>query len=346
MCEFLDASGVAVIAFAIAYVTAPFMAYIARRFNIMDHPSRKKAHAHATPLLGGIAIYTGFIIALLTTVYAEKALVGALISGTILIVFGGVVDDKRGMSPKRKLRWQCVAALLAAFIAARMGLKVVFIKNLPQVAVAFTVVWVVAMTNSFNLLDNLNGLSSGIAGISALFFGLIALIQKDMTVAVVSFSLFGACAGFLLHNFPKATMFMGDAGSLFLGFMLAFIAVWGSWETEAVITSLAVPVLILAYPLFDTALVMIKRLQDGRSIFQGGKDHSSHRLALLGFKKKRAVLVLYFINTVLGILALAVTLLPATAGYFISIGAVSGLLLFGIRLGRVRIKYREKGVRA
>lgn len=336
----VDIVGVFLIALVISYLITPFMAYIATKANLMDHPTKKKAHAHATPLLGGLAIYIAFIIAILSTAHVDRLIIGALVGGTVLILMG-IFDDKYGMMPNVKILGQLSAAVIAALIAARMGLKVVFIKNAPFIAIIFTLLWVIWMTNAFNLLDNLNGLSAGIAGISAFFFGTIAFINGDIPVATVSFALMGGCLGFLKHNFPKAKIFMGDAGSLFLGFMLAFIAVWGNWKTFRVITSLAIPILILGYPIFDTALVTIKRIQEGHTIFKGGQDHSSHRLAILGLKKKRAVLVLYALSFGLGLTALAVTFAKPFLG-FIIIGIVfMAMLILGIRLGSVRIKHKN-----
>jgi len=322
------------ISFLFAYLATPVMAYIAQKTNLLDKPNKKKSHAHPTPLLGGAAVFFAFIAALSFTRFSDKALLGALVGGTVLVV-AGIVDDKYGMGPKIKLRVQIISALIAVI----MGVRVVFIK-MPPLAILFTILWMVAMTNSFNLLDNLNGLSAGIAGISALFFGTIAFIHGDIPVALVSFALMGSCFGFLLHNFPKARIFMGDCGSLFLGFILAFIAVWGSWKTSSVTTSLAIPILILSYPIFDTILVTVKRLQVGRSIFQGGRDHSSHRLAILGFKKKRAVLVLYAVSFALGMAALAMTVVGPYFDMAIMVIAGGLLLLFGVQLGRVRIKYK------
>lgn len=348
----IDVGGAFLIAVAFSYLAAPFLAYLASKLNLMDRPGKKKTHAHPTPLLGGVAIYFAFITALSFTLHADRPLIGALIGGTVLMLIG-IVDDKYGMLPNVKI----LAQLTAALIAVKMGVRVAFIKDAPIIAMMFTVLWLIGMTNAFNLLDNLNGLSAGIAGIAAFFFGTIALVHGDVPVAIVSFALAGSCLGFLKHNFPKAKIFMGDAGSLFLGFMLAFIAVWGSWKTSSVTTSLAIPILILGYPIFDTILVTIKRLSEGRPIYKGGKDHSSHRLAMsawptrkdhsshrlaiIGFKKKRAVLVLYAVSFLLGLAALAMTM---AGQYFdLVIMAISLILMviFGIRLGRVRIKYKH-----
>ena len=262
------------IAIAFSYLTTPIMAYLAKRLNIMDRPSSKKVHTHPTPLLGGLAIYFAFIIAVSLTVLADKVLIGILVGGTVIMVIG-VIDDKFGMLPRVKLTGQFIAAAITVL----MGVKVVFIK-VPLISMIFTCIWLVTMTNALNLLDNINGLCAGISGISAFFFGILAFIHGDTMIATVSFALMGSCFGFLKHNFPKAKIFMGDTGSLFLGYILASIAVAGSWKTSSVTTSLAIPILILGYPIFDITLVMITRFLEGRPISIGGKDHSSHRFAI------------------------------------------------------------------
>jgi UDP-GlcNAc:undecaprenyl-phosphate GlcNAc-1-phosphate transferase len=199
----------------------------------------------------------------------------------------------------------------------------------------FTYFWIVGITNAFNLLDNMNGLSAGIAVIASIFFGVVMFSSDQLPVAIVAFALAGAGLGFLKHNFPKASIFMGDTGSLVLGFVLATLAVMGSWSTKFLTTSLAMPILILAYPIFDTALVTVMRLIEGRSIFQGGRDHSSHRMALLGFRKKRAVLAIYAICIALGVSALFVQRLPLKTAITLITCIAVALVALGIRLAFV-----------
>ena len=372
------------IAVAFSYIATPFMAFLARKLNFMDRPSSKKLHARPMPLLGGLAIYFAFILALSLTVQTDKVLIGMLVGGTVIMVIG-LIDDKFGMLPRIKLLGQFAAALVAVL----MGVKVRFI-NLTLLSEVFTCIWLVAITNAFNLLDNINGLCAGVGVITAFFFGILAFIHGNMMIAIVAFALMGSCLAFLWHNFfPKSNIFMGDAGSMFLGYMLASIAVAGSWKTSSVTTSLAIPVLILGYPIFDITLVAITRILEGRPISKGGKDHSSHRFAIaimesirgsrsqkgrdvsgykmlgativefakglkkkgqdrainrlanLGFKKKRAVLILYMMSFTLGVTALAMTMFGKYFDWAIMIIAVVLLILFGIRLGMVRIKYKN-----
>lgn len=368
-----------IIAFVLSFLITPLIAYLATKLNFVDRPNMKKPYFHPTPLLGGVAMYFAFIASLSLTIHADKQIIGALVGGTVVMVIG-IIDDKIILMPRVKLLGQFIAALIAVLL----GVKVVFIK-IPFLSMLFTCIWLIGMTNAFNLLDNINGLCAGVAGISAFFFGTLAFIHGNMMIAILCYALMGACLGFLIHNFPNARVFMGDTGSLFLGYMLAAVAVAGSWKTSSVTTSLAIPILILGYPLFDVILVTITRLLGGRPISIGGKDHSSHRfaiaimesilgsrnrrdrsvgryetlglailefikglkkkgqdrainrLAILGFKKKRAVLILYAMSFALGTAALAMTVSGKYFDWAIMFVSLILMVLFGIRLAKVSV---------
>lgn len=375
-----SAAAAFIIAFAAAHIATPLIAKFALRINLVDHPSGRKVHTQPTPLLGGVVIYFSFITALSFAVHVNKALIGALVGGTVIMVIG-VIDDKFKLMPRIKLLGQFIAAL----IAVMMGVQVAFIKA-PFAGMAFTCLWLVGMTNAFNLIDNINGLSAGIAAISSFFFGTLAFIHGDIMVASASFALTGASLGFLRYNFPKAGIFMGDSGSLFLGFMLASIAVAGSWKTSSVTTSLAIPILILGYPIFDVILVTATRIIEGRPVSMGGKDHSSHRfaiaimesimrsrtknntkgtklipaitmfakglrkkgedrspnrLAALGFRKKRAVIMLYGVSFVMGLAALGMSVSGRYYDWTIMVISAVLMVLFGIRLAMVPIAHAK-----
>ncbi len=379
-----DSFAAFIIALGASYMLTPFVAKFAARMNFVDLPSGKRAHTRSTPLLGGLAIYFSFITALSFATRADKALTASLVGGTIIMIIG-LIDDRVKLIPRLKLTGQIIAAVVAIVI----GVQVSFIK-IPFLSMLFTCLWLVGMTNAFNLIDNINGLSAGIAAIASLFFGLLALINGNPIIAAASFALMGSSLGFLRYNFPKADIFMGDAGSLFLGFMLASLAVAGGWKTSSLTTSLAIPILILGYPLFDVALVTVMRVLEGRPVSMGGRDHSSHRfaiaimesimrsrgknnqkgtkvipaivtfakglrtkgedrvlnrLAALGFKKKRGVLILYGLSFVLGMAALGMTLLGRYYDWIIMTLTFVLMLLFGIRLGRVRVSHGRNKAR-
>lgn len=315
----------------ISYLFTPIVRKIALRTGYLDHPRDTKVHAHPTPLLGGVAIYVAFMVGLLTTLNftADEKLVSILIGCSLLLVVG-LVDDRMGMMPQVKL----FAQFMAAMIVIKSGVRIDFLHNY-YLNMIFTYLWIIGITNSFNLLDNMNGLSAGIAAIAAIFFGIVMWTSQQIEIAIVSFAVAGSSLGFLKHNFPKANIFMGDTGSLVIGFVLACTAAWGSWSTRFLTTSLAMPVIILGYPIFDTTLVTVMRLLEGRSVFQGGKDHSSHRLALLGFKRRGAVLSIYGVCVVLGFEALIIQRVPLKLAIAVMIFLVVSMLGLGIRLSMV-----------
>lgn len=316
----------------VSYLITPFLRKVAFRIGYLDHPLDTKSHAHPTALLGGVGIYFAFVIGLLTNINIGQdfRVVGLIIGSTILLIVG-LIDDRMGMMPEVKLLGQ----FLAAMVVIKSGVRIDFLNNY-YLDLIVTYLWIVGITNSFNLLDNMNGLSSGIAAIASIFFGFVMGMSSQFHVAIIAFALAGASVGFLKHNFPRASIFMGDTGSLVIGFVMATVAVMGSWSTRFLTTSLAMPIIILAYPIFDTSLVTILRMREGRSIFQGGKDHSSHRLALLGLKKKRAVLLIYSICMMLGISALVIQRVSLRAAMVIMALDVIFMVIFGIRLGTVK----------
>jgi UDP-GlcNAc:undecaprenyl-phosphate GlcNAc-1-phosphate transferase len=320
-----------VVAALVSYLITPLIMTIARRTGYLDYPKSNKVHAHPTPLMGGVSIYIAFITSILATINIghDPRLLSIAIGSTLLLVVG-LIDDRLGMMPEVKL----LAQFFAAMCVIKAGVRIDFLQNY-YLNTIFTYLWIVGITNAFNLLDNMNGLSAGIAAIAAIFFGIVMWNGTQMAVAIVSFAIAGASIGFLKHNFPHARIFMGDSGSLVLGFLLASTAILGSWSTRFLTTSLAMPVIILAYPIFDTTLVTIMRIKEGRSIFQGGKDHSSHRLALIGFKKKGAVLVVYGVCIALGISALIIQKLPLVPALIVIVIVAVSMAAFGIRLAMV-----------
>ncbi len=327
-----DIFGAFFVAIIVSYGFTPLARQIAFKIKLVDHPNHKKSHAHPTPLLGGLAMFMAFFTAVLFTTDINNYMFGILLGGMILLTLG-IVDDKLGMMPQMKLSGQ----ILVALIAYKTGIRVATFEDY-YLSMFFTCFWIVGITNAFNLLDNLNGLSAGIAGIAAIFFAVMALMNSQIYIAVLSFALAGACFGFLKHNFPKAKIFMGDSGSMFLGFAIACIAILGSWETDKISLSFSLPILVLGYPIFDTTLVTILRLIERRPVFLGGKDHSSHILASLGYKKKRAVLVIYGICILLGLSALVVSRAPlkiAASTLVIVACMMAGL---GVYFASVRLK--------
>ncbi len=320
--------GAFIVSFLLTLLLTPLAKFVALRLEILDHPADNKLHDSPVPYMGGLAILVSFIVAIFSyrqTFWELSAILGFAVFLSIV----GLIDDHRNVRPLGKLGAQVLAALGIFFFGVRVQLFSFLPLNL-----LLTVFWIVGITNAFNLLDNMDGLSVGTSAICAFFFFVVAAFNNQYLVASLSAALCGACLGFLRYNFNPASIFMGDAGSLFLGFLLAVIGIKLRFTNVEAIT-FGIPVLVLGFPIFDTTLVTISRKLHGRSIFQGGKDHSSHKLVKMGMSQRLAVLVLYLVSASLGFIALvlstsdeiqAIGLLGAAMG----IGIAAGLIFFQV----------------
>ena len=323
-------------ALALALAFTPACRALARTLGFLDRPNPRKPHERPTPLLGGLAILAAFAAVILARGDVRRELLGILAGAAA--TFGlGLVDDRRGMHPAVKLGGQAAAAL----VVIASGVRVTFPGPGPA-GDAFTLLWIVGITNAFNLLDNMDGLSAGVGAISAAAFAVLAsryvlLGWEQHPTAIAGAALAGACLGFLPYNLAGATIFMGDAGSMPLGLILASLAALGSWRSPTLPTSLAIPVLILAYPIFDTALVTLCRWREGRPISLGGTDHSSHRLVRLGLRKTETVILIYLFaasHALTAFLVSSATLRLALLGLGLS-GVI--LVAFGLILARTPV---------
>lgn len=313
-------------ALALAVGGTPVVRRLALRLGVMDQPGARKVHLNPIPLLGGVAIYGAFIAALL--IFGDRFRLNELISilvGASLMSFLGVWDDRRSLSPLLKLFGQLIAASILVLTGVRIG-------TFPWEAVniAITLGWVVVITNALNLLDNMDGLSGGVGAAAAIFFLLLAAMNGQYLVGALSAALVGACLGFLVYNFNPASIFMGDAGSLFLGFMLAAVGIKLRFPEGVEIVTWMVPVMIVGLPLFDTALVIISRLRRGLNpLTSPGRDHVSHRLVAMGYTRREAVLICYLICAGLGVISLFITQASLVEGYIVG-GIVALLALWGL----------------
>ncbi len=290
--------------FATALVFAvgatPLARWLALRADVVDRPSARKIHTTPMPRLGGVAMYGAFIVALI--LFADRfyvpQMIGILIGAT-WVSFLGLWDDRVGLSAAWKLMGQIGGALILVLTGVSVELMPYALGN-----VAITVLWVVGITNALNLLDNMDGLSGGVAAIAAGFFLVIAALNGQYLVAMLSAALLGAALGFLVYNFNPARIFMGDAGSLFLGFLLAAVGIKLRFLHLPVIATWFIPILVLGVPIFDTTLVVISRLRRGvNPLTTPGTDHTSHRLVARGLTRRAAVVRLYFVSGGLGIAA-------------------------------------------
>ena len=268
-------------------------------------PREDRWHERTTPVLGGIGIFagilTGFWVAVAVGAAPASRELVAILGGCAILFVAGLLDDLFSLGPIPKLAAQIAAALLVIF----NGLTISGLISNDFLAGVVALIWLVGMTNAFNLLDNMDGLAATLAAIAAVFFAIDALeVHKSHGVLALSLALALACAGFLPFNLrygKSAAVFMGDSGSQVLGFLLAALGLTASWKVAGTtVATLLLPILILAVPILDTTLVTVVRLLDGRPVYQGGRDHTSHRLVYHGLSEKRAVVLLAVISAALG----------------------------------------------
>src|SRR5436853_1250935 len=313
-----------------------FLTVLARRaayrYGFVAAPRKDRWHQKPTALMGGVAIYMTFAAGYVIFMPNLRATLPILAGGTLLFVTG-LIDDRFQIKPYAKL----VLQLIAASIVVYFGLHLPWV-NYEWVNDFLTIFWLVGIPNAINLLDNMDGLAGGVTVISCAFLVVTFLLNGQTAEAVMPAMLGGAALGFLVFNFSPATIFMGDCGSMFLGFMLSGTALLANTARFRSLTSvLLTPVLILMLPIFDTCMVTVTRKLSGRPISQGGRDHTSHRLVALGVTERRAVLMLYLFATVSGCLALLVRLLETTV--LLALVPAFALLTLGLGLypGKVRI---------
>jgi UDP-GlcNAc:undecaprenyl-phosphate GlcNAc-1-phosphate transferase len=314
-----------------AVSATPGARWLALKLGIVDEPAARKVHTNPIPRFGGIAMYGAVVIALL--VFRERFGFNQLVSillGATWVSLLGAVDDRWGVRPVLKLTGQVVGAVILIIA----GVQVQFLSS-DVLNWTVTIIWVVGLTNAINFLDNMDGLSGGIAAIASAFFLLLAVQNGQYLVGVLSAALLGASFGFLVYNFNPATIFMGDTGSLFLGFMLAAAGIKLRFPNNDDAITWMVPVLVLGVPIFDTSLVVFSRIRRGTHPATPGKDHTSHRLVRMGFTQREAVMLLYLVGGMLGMVAVFVTQADLIEAYLFG-GSVFLAALWGIwRMERV-----------
>lgn len=338
----------ALIAFGVALALTPVMRRVALALGVLDQPVERSVHKTPVPLLGGVAIAAAFFTG---TVYAlgwdRPAVVGIIVGGTFIMLLG-LVDDRLRLRPAVKLLGQVVAAgILVSF-----GVRIDHVTNpfgagqlmLGVWSVPVTVLWVVAVINVINLIDGLDGLAAGIVSIASVVL-IAAAVQTGQPWAAVYLAavLAGSVVGFLPYNFNPAKIFMGDAGSMFLGFVMGAISVEGSLKSPTAV-ALAVPLLALGLPFVDTFLAIVRRWRRGLPIGTADREHVHHRLVQLGLTQREAVVVMYLVSGWLGVSALAIT--RATGPVAVVILAFVGLsLYFAARKMGMASRADERGIR-
>jgi UDP-GlcNAc:undecaprenyl-phosphate/decaprenyl-phosphate GlcNAc-1-phosphate transferase len=284
-------------------LSVPLVRRVALRAGVVDLPNARKVHSTPVPLLGGAAIYAGFMVALIVLGdrFYVRELVGILLGATLVSLFG-VADDRWGLHAYPKLAVQLLAGVILI-----LGGTQVRLFDQEWLNWGITLLWVVGISNAMNLLDNMDGLSAGVTTVAAAFFLLLAAMSGQYLVGAMAAALIGACIGFLRYNLNPATIFMGDTGAPFLGFLLAALAIKLRFPSNVPWVTWLVPVCVLALPVFDTSLVFFSRLRRGKNpLTTPGKDHVSHRLVALGLTRREAVLTCYLIGCACGMVAVYV----------------------------------------
>ena len=311
---------------------------------------KRHLHTKALPRLGGVAIYTAFLIALGTSIqvarfmhsdFPARTLLGILLPASI-VFFLGVYDDVKQLGAEIKITIQAIAAIALYFSGFGIHFSGSFLGGnfiTQAVGLALTIFWVLLITNAFNLIDGLDGLAAGSALISAMVLFVTSFLGHNDVVAVLVIALAGAILGFLPHNVQPARMFMGDSGSLLIGFLLSAVALMGLPKTTNM-ASVAVPILIFGLPILDVMLAVARRFLRGQSPFQGDADHIHHKLLKLGLTQSHAVIVLYGVTTAFGAVSLV---LAQHAKWLVPVLAAVAIEVF---LGVRQLRYAEFSWRA
>lgn len=317
-----------------AYLSTPLCRELAKRWGVMDQPGGRKVHRQSTPYLGGVAILVGILSGMGATWGAGG---GALFGPVMILALGitlvGVVDDIWSIRPVVKLGGQ----LLIAGGTIMAGISVPSIAHpaggqwiVGALHIPFAMLWMVGMMNMINLIDGLDGLAGGVSVISAICLGIVSIMGGNIPAGIMAVCIAGAGIGFLKYNTNPATIFMGDAGSLLLGYMLSVISMLGVFNSTHTFSS-AIPIIVLAIPILDTAFAIVRRLRRGQPIFSADKDHFHHQLLRSGYTVKQSVGVIYVISLALSLVGFGVGLGSTPTGVWVIL--VVTVLCGGIRWG-------------
>jgi UDP-GlcNAc:undecaprenyl-phosphate/decaprenyl-phosphate GlcNAc-1-phosphate transferase len=320
------------ITFAFTASIVPVIKKIALHVGAIDKPNSRKVHKGDMPRLGGLAIFLGFLLGYM--LFAQQTIeMNSILIGSIIIILIGIFDDIKNISPKYKLIAQTIAAAVIVFYGGLLleelnafGYHVSF----GLMAYPITFLFIIGMINSINLIDGLDGLAAGVGSIFFLTIGIIALMLNKLggLDIVLSFIMLGSTLGFLVHNFYPAKIFMGDTGSMFLGFIISVIALLGL--KKVTLTSFVIPLLILAVPILDTTFAVLRRLLNKKSISQSDKQHLHHQLLKMNFNHRTTVLIIYYINILFAFASIIYFLKDSKIGIYMYIILMTLVLWFVI----------------
>jgi len=326
-------------AFVLTLLFVPGVRRLATRCGCVSLPTKDRWHLRPTPSLGGLAFFSGFTIPVLVCLPHPLSLAPLFLVVFQMLVLGAY-DDLRHINPAAKF----IGQIIAAATALLFGYSLQFF-GWPFLDALVTVLLIVGLTNAINLLDNMDGLAAGIGFIAAVYLGFLFQQHGDLQYCALALALAGALGGFLVYNVHPASVFMGDAGSLFLGSTLSLLALKAHGQASSIVSLVAIPTLILLVPIVDTALVTFTRILRGQSIVQGGKDHASHRLVTLGLTESRAVLLLCVMAAASGAAALVIEQVAYVLSLVLLPLVVISFALFTAYLAQVEVVSEEEGAR-
>lgn len=324
-------------AFLLSVLLVPLVRRIARRSGYVSLPTKERWRQQPIPYLGGIAFFLGFLISVLLWGFSFTRSSPLLVISFFALILG-LFDDFRRINPATKLVGQIIVAACAIF----WGYSLNFFPG-ALFDTLLTILWIVGLTNALNLLDNMDGLAGGVGLIASVFLAFFFYQRGDLQGALIALSLAGALGGFLTFNFYPASIFMGDAGSLFLGSLLSLLAIEAHGQASNILSLVAVPTLILLVPILDTILVSLTRIVRGQSVTQGGRDHSSHRLVVLGLTEPKAVALLYGIAVISGVTALLIEEISYPLSLTLLPFVIILFSLFAAYLAQIEIVSPEEG---
>lgn len=323
----------------------PLVKKFAVRIGALDIPKdSRRVHKTPIPLLGGLAIYGAFVLTIILFVPLanSREMIGLLLGGTFITAVG-MIDDIKPMKAKKKL----VLQIIAAIIVVSFGLKIEIVTNpfdrvsgmsdIGWLSIPATVFWIVGVTNAFNLIDGLDGLAAGVAGISCITLFIVSMLNGRMDAALLTATLAGSAIGFIPYNFHPAKIFMGDTGSQLLGFMLACISILGSIKSAAAIV-ITVPILALGLPIYDTFMAILRRYKNKKPVMEADRGHLHHKLLDMGLSQKQAVLVMYAISALLGVTAIFATELSTIQSFIVLIVVLCIVVILSREIGMITKK--------
>lgn len=295
-----------IISFTVAVLVTPLVIKFAKKFGFVDAPNYRKVHSIPMPRIGGLAIVAG-ATAGLSYVYELIFDLWPIVLGGVAILIIGILDDKYTLSPKIKLIGQLVAACIVVFFGFDIDfITIPFVSEkiaLGPFSYIIAILWIIGITNAINLIDGLDGLASGVSVIALASIMYLAILNGQYLVVALTAILIGSTLGFLIFNFHPAKIFLGDTGSLFLGYCISTISMLGLFKSVTVF-SLVIPIIILAIPIFDTLFAIIRRVINKKKIFAPDKSHLHHRFMALGFSHRETVLIIYAIGIFFGLCAI------------------------------------------